>query len=101
MARYPSSADPVERRQAEAIPQEYVLIDGWRKAIVGAPFVRIIAEMFVLEFEMCSGAAAAIQIRSLVSSGLDQRSEEHTSELQSLMRISYAVFCLKKKKLKT
>src|SRR3546814_10270309 len=27
------------------------------------------------------------------------RSEEHTSELQSLMRISYAVFCLKKKKL--
>src|SRR3546814_1041806 len=29
------------------------------------------------------------------------RSEEHTSELQSLMRISYAVFCLKKKKRKT
>src|SRR3546814_6497288 len=28
----------------------------------------------------------------------DIRSEEHTSELQSLMRISYAVFCLKKKK---
>src|SRR3546814_3917450 len=28
-----------------------------------------------------------------------KRSEEHTSELQSLMRISYAVFCLKKKKL--
>src|SRR3546814_4650588 len=37
-----------------------------------------------------------------VVGGLDvlfqQRSEEHTSELQSLMRISYAVFCLKKKK---
>src|SRR3546814_5668924 len=30
--------------------------------------------------------------------GLHDRSEEHTSELQSLMRISYAVFCLKKKK---
>src|SRR3546814_14580437 len=29
---------------------------------------------------------------------IDGRSEEHTSELQSLMRISYAVFCLKKKK---
>src|SRR3546814_7598996 len=29
---------------------------------------------------------------------VEQRSEEHTSELQSLMRISYAVFCLKKKK---
>src|SRR3546814_9185045 len=32
--------------------------------------------------------------------GMDRRSEEHTSELQSLMRISYAVFCLKKKKKK-
>src|SRR3546814_3946201 len=31
-------------------------------------------------------------------SGAKARSEEHTSELQSLMRISYAVFCLKKKK---
>src|SRR3546814_2295222 len=35
-----------------------------------------------------------------VGAGRDpqERSEEHTSELQSLMRISYAVFCLKKKK---
>src|SRR3546814_4453169 len=34
------------------------------------------------------------------SEATSTRSEEHTSELQSLMRISYAVFCLKKKKLK-
>src|SRR3546814_6934573 len=34
----------------------------------------------------------------LVRPDPDGRSEEHTSELQSLMRISYAVFCLKKKK---
>src|SRR3546814_4944280 len=33
-----------------------------------------------------------------VVAAIDARSEEHTSELQSLMRISYAVFCLKKKK---
>src|SRR3546814_10885688 len=33
-----------------------------------------------------------------IGAPLDPRSEEHTSELQSLMRISYAVFCLKKKK---
>src|SRR3546814_1401133 len=33
----------------------------------------------------------------LGSSTVEERSEEHTSELQSLMRISYAVFCLKKK----
>src|SRR3546814_5260629 len=32
------------------------------------------------------------------SASASRRSEEHTSELQSLMRISYAVFCLKKKK---
>src|SRR3546814_4534713 len=35
-----------------------------------------------------------------VKLGLGTRSEEHTSELQSLMRISYAVFCLKKKNMK-
>src|SRR3546814_4120888 len=34
----------------------------------------------------------------LVTHVREERSEEHTSELQSLMRISYAVFCLKKKK---
>src|SRR3546814_2073121 len=34
-------------------------------------------------------------------SSVDYRSEEHTSELQSLMRISYAVFCLKKKNTNT
>src|SRR3546814_1351601 len=33
-----------------------------------------------------------------IKAALAKRSEEHTSELQSLMRISYAVFCLKKKK---
>src|SRR3546814_4124957 len=37
-------------------------------------------------------------IIGMIEAGL-VRSEEHTSELQSLMRISYAVFCLKKKKL--
>src|SRR3546814_8437831 len=37
----------------------------------------------------------------LVAHVLHARSEEHTSELQSLMRISYAVFCLKKKTQKT
>src|SRR3546814_4540767 len=40
------------------------------------------------------------EIRQAMAGGGDafRRSEEHTSELQSLMRISYAVFCLKKKK---
>src|SRR3546814_3716624 len=38
------------------------------------------------------------RLREVLSDRDDVRSEEHTSELQSLMRISYAVFCLKKKK---
>src|SRR3546814_5541726 len=48
-------------------------------------------------------ARAAISVataRAKASGSLVRRSEEHTSELQSLMRISYAVFCLKKKKTK-
>src|SRR3546814_14903871 len=38
-----------------------------------------------------------MELMSLVENALTARSEEHTSELQSLMRSSYAVFCLKKK----
>src|SRR3546814_2882572 len=51
-------------------------------------------------FERHNGGSVAEQITAVAG----KRSEEHTSELQSLMRISYAVFCLKKKtnkKLKT
>src|SRR3546814_2197520 len=54
-------------------------------------------------------AIAAIAFELAPAAAVDQpiilpalaRSEEHTSELQSLMRISYAVFCLKKKKINT
>src|SRR3546814_8180063 len=59
------------------------------------------------EYMACTSSIAASRVpsfsagpfsaaRSFAIAGL--RSEEHTSELQSLMRISYAVFCLKKKK---
>src|SRR3546814_2781983 len=47
-------------------------------------------------FHLCLPFLAAFQIAT-VGGDLVPRSEEHTSELQSLMRISYAVFCLKKK----
>src|SRR3546814_5033493 len=43
-------------------------------------------------------ASKTFLARSSIRSASDLRSEEHTSELQSLMRTSYAVFCLKKKK---
>src|SRR3546814_8010770 len=45
---------------------------------------------FLLQFDSWEGKQHPIE----------RRSEEHTSELQSLMRISYSVFCLKKKKIK-
>src|SRR3546814_2487462 len=64
------------------IPREVVNIDGGALALghpLGATGARI------------TGKAAQILSRS------GGRSEEHTSELQSLMRISYAVFCLKNK----
>src|SRR3546814_7637603 len=50
---------------------------------------------------VCSSASTLLQRMSptgAASALCCTRSEEHTSELQSLMRISYAVFCLKKKK---
>src|SRR3546814_7301264 len=43
------------------------------------------------------GRASALSRNALLRNAFGGRSEEHTSELQSLMRISYAVFCLKKK----
>src|SRR3546814_1299088 len=60
-----------------------------------ALYVAVLAATAVL-VELVAGPYAR-----LVEIGCVFRSEEHTSELQSLMRISYAVFCLKKKKMIT
>src|SRR3546814_9403348 len=73
----------------------------------GAP--QHLVREIVCEFEPLNEAIADLRIRqvgtvarkTLLKAGngiCERRSEEHTSELQSLMRISYAVFCLKKKK---
>src|SRR3546814_5734346 len=62
---------------------------------------RLAQRRLVVDPERVRGArvAPAGSVRRVVSPrrGAGPRSEEHTSELQSLMRISYAVFCLKKK----
>src|SRR3546814_7157056 len=84
--------------------------------IMIAAVVRDLAERHRFdEGEVAAGPGAMIEHREqliLVEPGkrdhvdldrqsrIARRSEEHTSELQSLMRISYAVFCLKKKKQK-
>src|SRR3546814_2777019 len=49
------------------------------------------------ERNAAGGLLAAGGLGAIISPPVMGRSEEHTSELQSLMRISYAVFCLKKK----
>src|SRR3546814_10252624 len=48
---------------------------------------------------LTSDSGLPIVVHRVPLTSLKPRSEEHTSELQSLMRISYAVFCLKKKKI--
>src|SRR3546814_3701735 len=54
---------------------------------------RVARQAFGVDFP----ASAAAPVARMFLALLGLRSEEHTSELQSLMRISYAVFCLKKK----
>src|SRR3546814_9580852 len=61
-----------------------------------------ISPEMAVRLEKAFGSSAELWVRLQSAYDLAQvrkrRSEEHTSELQSLMRISYAVFCLKKKK---
>src|SRR3546814_2354457 len=81
-----------------------------KRAIAGLVGILIAAMMAGLNNRV--GALALADVRGALGFGLDdaswlttvysagERSEEHTSELQSLMRISYAVFCLKKKNIR-
>src|SRR3546814_10030115 len=68
------------------------------RSTIGLPMP--IAEALFNGFEWharhCIGTP--MTLHPITVAALYRRSEEHTSELQSLMRISYAVFCLKKKK---
>src|SRR3546814_10529933 len=60
--------------------------------------VFVVAEYQTATVDNFAGGGFDVDIDQ-IRAGLGYRSEEHTSELQSLMRISYAVFCLKKKKI--
>src|SRR3546814_9056272 len=74
---------------AAALPSVSTFLDGLgleKARIIGNSMGGVVATRFAI--------ANPDRVERLVTIG---RSEEHTSELQSLMRISYAVFCLKKK----
>src|SRR3546814_1434494 len=71
-----------------------------RPAIVGAATDALAApEISSTGFDETNILTVTLPTTNELQSVTDERSEEHTSELQSLMRISYAVFCLKKKKI--
>src|SRR3546814_7588862 len=76
------------------------LSGGWKHSAPGVR--RVVVKTRYVQQAGKNGKAAAhlryIQRDGTSRDGERGRSEEHTSELQSLMRISYAVFCLKKKK---
>src|SRR3546814_6861818 len=79
----------------------YLLYLAWRIATAGGPGQaeargRPFSFLQAALFQWVNPKAWVIALSAVAT-----RSEEHTSELQSLMRISYAVFCLKKKKQKT
>src|SRR3546814_10792323 len=80
-------------RRREPLPQRpRRRLDAFELEILGMPRARAaqLAEI-----------ADIAQRRPRIARQMQRRSEEHTSELQSLMRISYAVFCLKKKNTNT
>src|SRR3546814_4200710 len=66
-------------------------------AIDAVERLRAVAELSELRSQEVQLEQAIAVVRRALGDALTARSEEHTSELQSLMRISYAVFCLKKK----
>src|SRR3546814_3797240 len=93
-----SGADPSEETvRAMATIERYVVNVGWAYRIAGLddptapPLVRLEKKAARKALGVRQRQARAIRFKG------DVRSEEHTSELQSLMRISYAVFCLTKK----
>src|SRR3546814_1015927 len=65
-------------------------------AVTGLAWTEVGGELLTIEAVTVPGKGA-IRTTGKLGEVMNERSEEHTSELQSLMRISYAVFCLKKK----
>src|SRR3546814_8969723 len=74
------------------------------RALQGCQAVAVaVAQVAALQIQIQRRLQMIVPIRTITQHARDEitwRSEEHTSELQSLMRISYAVFCLKKKRKK-
>src|SRR3546814_6010415 len=96
-ATAPASNEPAPRGPS-AVGLRDAKLGGWYREDTGELFrgMPIGAGDVVVDV----GCGAGVNSVFCARHGAYVRSEEHTSELQSLMRISYAVFCLKKKKKK-
>src|SRR3546814_2011043 len=93
------SLQPVaQRRRHELVIDAPTDVVGARRAAVAPPGVVLAfrVERAVGIDPAAHAAGRAVAAAVLADPAVELRSEEHTSELQSLMRISYAVFCLKK-----
>src|SRR3546814_3419975 len=80
-----------------AVWADAVFVDLSGQAPAFADFIAPIAQRWA-DFDFTRLRHGGADSSFSIEVGCNWRSEEHTSELQSLMRISYAVFCLKKKK---
>src|SRR3546814_8619327 len=87
----------LERSSGEVVKPETINYRTYKPERDGLFCERIFGP--VKDYECHCGKYKRIRYKGIVCDrcGVEVRSEEHTSELQSLMRISYAVFCLKKK----
>src|SRR3546814_3877968 len=91
----PSPRDGASRREMAADLHRRAIVDLLRGKALGHH--RHAQHDLRLPAGQVSGDDGAREAVAALRRRIGQRSEEHTSELQSLMRISYAVFCLKKK----
>src|SRR3546814_10771104 len=89
------AARTAERTDEKAMAEEQMNFQAEVSRLLDIVAHSLYSEKEIFLRELVSNAADACD--RLRHAALTQRSEEHTSELQSLMRISYAVFCLKKK----
>src|SRR3546814_2134049 len=112
MVPAPPASRSIPRYRGRAQGQDYMSIHRPRHLWSSAPACRLqslkrdralvldVAEVIKLLQIMIMRAFPRMFVGLSPELSVIRRSEEHTSELQSLMRISYAVFCLKKKKKK-
>src|SRR3546814_2446640 len=84
-------------RSIERVSSVHAQLDGFREALKTVAHVTSVISGIASQTNLLA-LNATIEAARAGDAGRGFRSEEHTSELQSLMRISYAVFCLQKKK---